>query len=72
MERMLLSLAVTVLACAAWLTPAPTGATPACTCPQERIACVSYCEGQGCAGRLFVCNTSNPCNSSCTCTHCTF
>ena len=54
--------------------PAPAGFLPArpattCTCTQELTDCRTLCTGNSCRPD-FVCNTRNPCLSSCRCTHC--
>ncbi len=40
-----------------------------CTCTQEMQDCRTLCTGNSCRPD-FVCNVSNPCLSSCRCTHC--
>jgi hypothetical protein len=54
--------------------PAPLAFLPAvalatCTCTQEMQDCRTLCTGNSCRPD-FVCNVSNPCLSSCRCTHC--
>ena len=68
MRKILLLLATIALCWTATLTAAR--AMPACTCNSERAACGQYCRDIGCQRSHFICNTSDPCNSTCYCTFC--
>ncbi|HEX4966058.1 MAG TPA: hypothetical protein VF173_34935 [Thermoanaerobaculia bacterium] len=52
------------------LTTAATPFMPLCNCTTERAACASDCQSQDCRGSHFVCNTADPCDSTCTCNRC--
>lgn len=41
-----------------------------CTCSDQQSACYSYCQSIGCKKDNFVCNFSDPCNSTCSCFSC--
>lgn len=69
MKRALMMLALAALLAAALIGPVPIHAATTCTCAQQMTACDNECASELCVAR-FICNTANPCDSSCSCIRC--